>query len=208
MTLTLKNNVNKSNPPILEDNSLYESWRKDISLWRAITSEDKKKQGVLIYFALKGKARDACRDLSEAVLTSDTGYEKVLEKLDSLFLMDKNRRAFLAYQEFRKFTRPDNMTISDFLLVFDSKYFKFTEHGMTLPDAVLAFELLDSAKISEADFRLAMTSIDDVTFENMRLTLKKIFTNELPLCSGLTISDTRNVKLENDLGEGTDDPVL
>ena len=208
MTLTLKNNVNKSNPPILEDNSLYESWRKDISLWRAITSEDKKKQGVLIYFALKGKARDACRDLSEAVLTSDTGYEKVLEKLDSLFLMDKNRRAFLAYQEFRKFTRPDNMTISDFLLVFDSKYFKFTEHGMTLPDAVLAFELLDSAKISEADFRLAMTSIDDVTFENMRLTLKKIFTNELPLCSGLTISDTRTVKLENTLGEGTDDPVL
>ena len=96
---------------------------------------------------------------NKSELLADDGVSKLIKKLDDLFLIDKNRRAFLAYQDFDKFRRPSAMSISDFLNMFDRKYFDFTEHGMSLPDAVLAFRLLDNANISEADFRLAMTPL-------------------------------------------------
>ena len=128
--VNIKHNVTKNNPPVLDDSVVYETWRKEIELWQEVTDIDKKKQAVTIYFALRGKARDACIEISKSELLADDGVSKLIKKLDDLFLIDKNRRAFLAYQDFDKFRRPSAMSISD-----------FTEHGMSLPDAMLAFRL-------------------------------------------------------------------
>ena len=51
-------------------------------------------------------------EISKEELLSDDGVNKIIDKLDGLFLIDKNRIAFLAYQDFYMFRHPANMSIS------------------------------------------------------------------------------------------------
>ena len=170
----------KKNPPILDSKITNETWKKEIVLWQKFTDLSKEKQGIAIHFSLRGKAREASIEISPDELGSETGVDILLKKLDEMFLVDKNRRAFMAYQEFERFKRNSSMTISEYINEFDRKYYQFKSHGMELPDAVLAFRLLESCNISDIHFQLAMSTAGDITFENMRKTLRKIFTQSLP----------------------------
>ena len=51
---------------------------------------------------------------------------------------------------------------------------------MKLPDAVLAFRLLDTAGLSVKDKQLALTSCSDLAFSDMKSALKRIFDNKSP----------------------------
>ena len=165
----------KSQPPILDDGISYEIWKKEIELWQKLTDLEVEKQGIAVHFSLRGKAREASAELSVDELNSRNGVKSVISKLDKIFLQDKGRRAFIAYQNFERFRRPVDMSIYDYLSEFDRRYFQFKAHGMELPDAVLAFRLLESCKVSEIHFQLAMSTTGDINFENMRDTLKRIF---------------------------------
>ena len=145
-----------------------------------LTDLSKEKQGVAIHFSLRLKAREASIEISPNELGSAVGVDALLKKLDEMFLVDKNRRASMAYQESERFKRNSSMTISEYINEFDRKYYQFKSHGMVLPDAVLAFRLLASCDLSDIHFQLAMSTAGDITFENMRKTLRKIFTQSLP----------------------------
>ena len=58
--VNIKHNVTKNNLPVMDDSVVYETWRKEVELWQEVTDIDKQKQAVTIYFAFRGKARDAC----------------------------------------------------------------------------------------------------------------------------------------------------
>ena len=57
---------------------------KEITMWQEVTNIGKKKQAVTIYFALKGKACDACIEISKEKLLSDDDVNKIINKLDGL----------------------------------------------------------------------------------------------------------------------------
>lgn len=189
-------------PPVLGEDVAYERWRKEVCLWRKFTDLDEKKHALAIHFGLRGKAREASGEIEENDLCSAKGVDKILEKLDKMFLMDKGRRAFMAYQEFERMKRATDMTVNDYLSDFDRKYFVFKSHGMELPDAVLAFRLLESANISDIHFQLAMTTTGDITFESVRETLRKIF--------GSVMMDERVSSVKPEMGSSFDEikPVL
>ena len=46
---------------------------------------------------------------------------------------------------------------------------------MTLPDSVLAFMLLAVSNFSESERKLAMSAITNVSYNNMKAALKRIF---------------------------------
>ncbi len=60
-------------------------------------------------------------------LESDEGVEKLLEKLDGLFLVNKGRRQFTAFQDLYNI-RSGEMEIQKFVSLFEHTYFQFTIH--------------------------------------------------------------------------------
>ena len=46
---------------------------------------------------------------------------------------------------------------------------------MKLPNTVMAFMLLVSYSLSEAQFQLVMSSMPKISYENMKMSLKRIF---------------------------------
>ena len=162
-------------PPKLNDENEYENWKKDIEIWCELSDLPETKQALAIHLSLTGRARVASSELSIDILKAKDGVKKLLEKLDALFLHDAGRRQFSAFHELYNLRRNDDMNINEFVSHFDHIYFKFNKQGMELPDPVIAFMLLASCKLSDTDVQLVMSAITEVTSENMKSVLKRVF---------------------------------
>ena len=124
------------------------------------------------------------------------------EKLDRVFLQDKNWRCFNNYLAFENYRRAENVSIDEFLSEFDRRHFKLKECGVTLPDAIVACRLIKSCNLSDVHFQLALSTTTKMTFDEVRATLKRLFSeygNKI-LCPSTEASsiesDTQRVKVE------------
>lgn len=70
-----------------------------------------------------------------------------------------------AYKNFDAFKRTENMKISDYILEFDKCYNKAKKYEMALPEAVLAFKMLDKAGLSSQEKQLALTACTDLQYK-------------------------------------------
>ena len=71
------------------------------------------------------------------------------------------------------------MEVAPFVIEFAHTYFAFSQEGMILSDAVMAFMLLASFRFSEQETQLVTSAITDVTYDNIKAAVKRIFTLEL-----------------------------
>ena len=140
---------NLKTPPVLVDEAHYTEWISDMAVWEAYTDIDKTKRGPAVYLTLSGKVRDSVRELTVEQLGTETGVQKIIEKLDKVFLKEENTRAYLAFKEFYDYRRPSGVTITDFLVKFEYLYHKLGIHNVKLPEGVRAFFLLTCANVSE-----------------------------------------------------------
>ena len=69
-----------------------------------------------------------------------------------------------------------------------------TNHKMPLPNTVLTFKLLDRAKLSEDERKLALIFGNNLEFETMKLALQRIFTKST--IANESFHDTNNIKQE------------
>ena len=175
---------NRKCPPVFkEDETDYEQWKKDVDLWTVITDLEKKNQAIVIHGSLSGRARDASSELTKAELNAEDGVDKLLTRLDRVFLQDKNWRSANAYLDFENCRRDSDTPIDKFLSDFDKKYFKLKECEVVLPDPVLACRLLKSANLSDVHFQLALSTVGEMKLENMRKTLKRLFSDGGIICT-------------------------
>ena len=58
---------------------------------------EKEKQALAIFLSLEGKARETVLEVEVDDLNKDDGVEKVLAKLDNLFLKDKLQLAYTSF---------------------------------------------------------------------------------------------------------------
>lgn len=166
-------------PPLLQDEDCYEVWKEDLKIWCDLTDIPAEKQALAIHLTLTGRARAASQQVSRDDLKKNTGVKTLLGKLDSVFLVEKGRRQFAAFNAFHNYTRNTD-DIGAFVSGFENVYFKFSQQGMTLPDTVLAFMLLRAGNLEEVDRKVVMSSIKEVTYENMKSALKRIFCDDAP----------------------------
>ena len=111
-------------PPVFNENETdYEVWKKDLDLWCSFTDLPKSKMAIAVHLSLSGRARQATSEISVNDMKGDKGIDMVLQKLDRVFLQDKNWRAFNNYLAFENYRR-DNESIDEFLSEFDRRYFK------------------------------------------------------------------------------------
>ena len=177
----------------------YETWKKDVKIWSRLTDIEAKKQALAVHLSLSGRARQATSELQIAELESDDGLTTLLTKLDRIFLQDENWKCFNAYLDFENLRKSSDQSVDEFLSEFDLKHYRLKECGVTLPDAIIACRLIKSCNLSEVHFKLCLSTVPKMTFEDMRKTLKKIF------------SDTRNADVSwtgSASSKGNNDPVI
>jgi len=99
----------------------------------------------------------------------------LIQTLDKLFLQENIDSAYDAYKNFDGFRKPSDMNINDYIVEFYQRYQKSVKHKMTLPDAVLAFKLLDNANLGNHERQLALTASTDLSYDKMKSAMKRIF---------------------------------
>ena len=162
-------------PPPFDEKTSYESWKNEIAIWRLVTELDEKKQALAVTLSLKGRAKASALEIAAGDLNSDTGMTTLMTKLDSLFLKEEKDRQYEAYTEFDRIARGSATSMVDYIIEFEHRYNKLCKFKMELPDAVLAFKLLDTAGLNVKDKQLALTACPSVSFVDVKSALKIIF---------------------------------
>ena len=65
--------------------------------------------------------------------------------------------------------------MNSYIIEFERLYNILKSKQMALPEAVLAFKLLDKASLGERDKQLALTACNFINLENMKSALRRIF---------------------------------
>ena len=180
-------------PPTLSKDITYSNWKRELSIWQAFTSLEKKKQAPAIFLTLSGQAREAVLGLDISKLAHDDGVKNLLDCLDEFFLKDETCSSYEAYEAFEKFVRPAAMSISDYIIQFEQLYNIAKSHKMEVLDGVLAYCLLNSANLSEQHKQLVRATVNEIKYSIMKEQLKKVFTNT---ASSPHVREEPPVKLE------------
>ena len=163
-------------PPELKE-GFYESWKKDVELWKGLKTCSAAEQGPILFRSLKGNARKAANELTVAQIQSENGLELILGKIDKVTLLETNLNICVLLERFESMKRPPNMTISNFILDFESLHSKVAGLGCTYPDGVLAYRLMKSANISADHESLCRATVATGawSYKSVSDQLKKIF---------------------------------
>ena len=166
-------------PPEFSESMGWTDFKKEIKIWQALTTLDDEKQGPCLYLSLKGKAREAALELDLDKIKGKDGVDLILKRLDELYLEDTTQTAYLAYQNFETFKRPETMKMKDYLVKFEQLYTKIKDHQMVLPDGVLAYRVLNSANLSNEQMTLCRATMTDLKYDDMVKQLKRLFADAI-----------------------------
>ena len=162
-------------PPVLAGQESYLEWKDDIKVWELFTDLEKKRRGPAVYLTLTGTARDCVRDLTIEEIGADEGVKKITDKLDKVYLKDKDTQTFVAFESFYNYRRTSGVNITEFLVDFGYLCNKLSKQEIELPQGVLAFMLLKASNISTEHERLARATCQSMTYDNMKSCITKIF---------------------------------
>ena len=172
-------------PPVLDDDTDYEVWKKSIAAWELLTDLEAKKRGLSIFLnACKGKYFDIVSKLEIGTINCDQGVRNILAVLDRYCLSTEAQRAYAAFEQFHKFKRQPGQNVNDALLKFESLVLDLQKVKIELPTAVLAYFVLHAMDIGEENSKIARATITDLTYENMSNQIKAIADTQ----SGYSIS--------------------
>ena len=152
--------------------------------------------------SLTGQARTAILEMDISLLNAEDGMDKLVEKLDTLFLEDKNQSAFICFENFENYHWECNTSINDYLIQFDRHIAKLREFQITLPELVLAYRALESANLENE--RLIRATINNLTLYDTAKQLKKITRGNLNLIN-TSQQQSISVKKEMDIAFSRDD---
>ena len=135
--------------PVLKTGEDYGMWKNAALLWCEYNKDEPSNQAIAIHLTLTGRARQITNRIPRAELCSDNGVSILLAKLDAFFLPDTKQRQHLAYSRMHALSRPNGMSIQDFIGDFEEEYFKQQCEGMSLPDAVMSSMLVRACNLTE-----------------------------------------------------------
>ena len=164
------------NPPSFGDGqNSYESWRNELKMWELVTDLKAEKQAFAVILSLKGQAKAIALELDKIKLNAANGIEYLLEQLDPVFKKNETDISYSIYTNFDSLERKIDQNIGDYIIDFERLYNLCKNKDMALPEAVLAFKLLDKARLDPKEKQLALTACPTIKFENMKSALQRIF---------------------------------
>ena len=161
-------------PPLFnpnEDN--YEAYKRELEIWDSFTDLEEKKRGPAVYLSLDKKTKQAVSQLKPADISAPDGLQKIIQKLDEVYLADRNTRAYAAFQRFNECKRDEGETLEDFIIRFEDKYNDMEEYNMNLPDGIKAFFILNASNLTDETERLTRAT-SELSYKSMKDQIKKI----------------------------------
>lgn len=164
----------------------YLMFKKEVRLWAATTNIEAKRQAGTIIFTLPDRAKEQAIEITlqhlqngkkvtvDGVEKDLTGIDCLLEVLDGVYLEDVSKEKFKCYDKFRTLRREENQDVRDFILEFDKSLKQLREHGIDLPEPVIAYELLRGCNIEKNKYSIAVAIVGELTYENMKQTVRNI----------------------------------
>ena len=164
------------NPPCFGDcgGNSYEVWKTELEMWMLVTDIKEEKQALAVTLSLKGQARAIALESEKSKLNSKDGMQYLLSVLDPVFQKNETDISYSIFTQFENFQR-STQTMSEYIVEFERLYNLMKNKSMELPEAILAFKLLDKAGLERRDKQLALTACSNINFENMKSALKRIF---------------------------------
>ena len=161
-------------PPLLNKDITYENWKVELEIWESFTDLVDEKKGPAVFLSLTGQARDVVREGVDAQkMKEKEGIKNVKDCLDKFYLKDTTCSAYEAYEEFEKFTKPSDMTISDYIIKFEQLYSRAKSHKMEILDGVLAYRLLNGAGLTENHKQLVRATVLEMKYDTMKSQVEK-----------------------------------
>ena len=163
-------------------NKPYSTYMQEIEFWKVVSKVDRKEQAVILAYDLPEDDPSGIRDklfneVDIKELNSDEGMEKFIAYMDKLFKKDDQTQAYEDYMAFDSYRRAGSQKIIDFINEFDKLYNVAAKRNMSLPQAVLAFKLLDAARLSKQDRMFVLTGVNydikETLYDQTKTALKK-----------------------------------
>jgi hypothetical protein len=166
----------KTPPGFDRKSDVYDKWKKRFQLWRDITDVTKAKQGGLLVLCLDDETQEAVLDkVTNVQIKSEEGVTVIFSYLDNLFKVDESVSAYEAYEEFKCYRRPGELSISDYCREFNRRYAKVKKDGTKLAEHLLGFKLLKSAGLKRNEELLIKATVVEMSYEAVMHQLKKVF---------------------------------
>ena len=167
---------NHDKPPKMREP--YSQWKLELDLWAEATDYEKRQIGpVIVLNSLEGDARDAALSIPKDGLKSDDGMKLILDKLDSLYMKDETQLAFLAFDKFVKYRRPQDMDMNEFLRKFELMKSRCETYKFAIPDNILSYFMLSCANLPDDKVDIVRATISDLTVANVRTKILSIYTD-------------------------------
>ena len=104
------------------------------------------------------------------------GLKLIIEELDKLYLKDESSPTYEAYKKFEKFSRPHEISLSDYVTKFEQPHQVAESHDIEVLDGVFAYRLLSNANLPGKKIQLIWATANKIKHEIMKERLKKVFT--------------------------------
>ena len=126
----------------------YRQWKRDLPLWQATSSLQKKRQGGWLLRQLKGESRTAAEVVMDDALVQDDGIDLIVEELDRCWEVTQDQRQSV---EDRKGPLRDTKGRQN---GNDLHVLRVTENalGTPLPAVIKGYATLRDAKLAESSY--------------------------------------------------------
>ena len=164
--------------PILNDHSIYETWKKEVKIWQLGTGATKRQQASKLIMNMAGKPKEVAIQIESDKLGSDDGVTELIAELDKLYEKDSTQSLFTAIDDFESYRRPAGLSIDDYIREFQQKYKTLMQRrnkGKVYEDGILAYRLLHQASLSSEQQRLIRATTATLSYEEMEKALKRTY---------------------------------
>ena len=157
--------VSKLSTPSLTKEKDYEQYKSEVELWQEVTEVNKEKQGVWLALALPDDHPDGLKEkvlgpsVGNAKLKGAEGVKNLLAYLDGLYKKDTFVDLYDAYRRVERYQRGRNDTIEKYIVEFNSLVVDAEKKGMTYPQIIKAFKLLEGSRTSEMEKQMIITNV-------------------------------------------------
>ena len=125
---------------------------------------DKKVQAEMVVYRLEGHPsrikEKITTQIGDKLEDNDEGINRLLEFLANIYEKDSMADAWDKYIAFEAIEKKEEEDIIEFIADWENGYYKMEAAGCQYTDIILAFKVLNAAKLNEMDTKLVLTGVD------------------------------------------------
>ena len=177
----------KDKVPKFTNKDEYATYKTKVDIWREITGVPEAKMAGTLMMELKEKPLEVAFTCDRTKLKTEkgkhadgttvvVGVDHLLEVLDKMYI--SKEVLVQKYDEFKVILRKSDQGLDEFIQIFERKKDDLANDGLTIPDLILASELLRSANLPPGDEKLARVTCPEMSFKEVKESLLRF--NQYP----------------------------